>query len=250
MTHELHWLNATDPPDAFPASELAFRDPDGLLAAGGDLSEARLLAAYRRGIFPWYSEQQPILWWTPDPRTVLFPQELHISRSLRRRLKQQVFEFALDRNFDAVMRACAETPRPGQDGSWITQEMQYAYQALHRSGWAHSVEVYADRHLVGGIYGIAIGKVFFGESMFSHATDASKAAMVVLVKQLQAWRFALIDCQVENAHLVSLGARNLPRSTFEKILREHATGTESGPWQLDIEVGDLHRFDPTRCADW
>ena len=187
-----YWLNPYDPTD-FPDVSLALREPDGLLAVGGDLRIERLLAAYQRGIFPWYSGDQPILWWSPDPRSVLFPDKLHISRSLRKTLRKQLFTITFDTAFEEVIHACSE-PRADGLGTWITDEMQQAYLRLHQSGYAHSVECWLNGKLVGGLYGVAMGKVFFGESMFSRVTDASKIAFVFLVRQLQRWQFEMIDC--------------------------------------------------------
>ncbi len=211
------WLSPADPAQRFPDVSQAMRQPDGLLAAGGDLSSGRILAAYRRGIFPWYSEGQPILWWSPDPRTVLFPADLKISRSLRKRLNQQHFAVTLDKAFDEVIAACAE-PRPQGEGTWITREMSDAYCRLHLEGFAHSVECWRDGRLVGGLYGIALGRVFFGESMFSRQSDASKVAFCHLVRQLRVWAFSLIDCQVYSPHLATLGAVEIPRSRFIRHL--------------------------------
>jgi len=211
------WLDFADPED-FPAVEFALREPDGLLAIGGDLTVARLLAAYRRGIFPWYSDDQPILWWSPDPRMVLFPEKLHLSRSLRKTLRRNRFRLTVDHDFDAVIRACAE-PRPQQPGTWITAEMREAYLRLHRTGHAHSVEAWLDGELAGGLYGVAIGRVFFGESMFTRVTDASKVAFAGFTRFLQASGFGLIDCQVYSEHLASLGAEPLPRPHFTDLLK-------------------------------
>jgi leucyl/phenylalanyl-tRNA--protein transferase len=204
-----------------------------LLAVGGDLAPERLLAAYRHGIFPWYSEDQPILWWSPDPRAVLFPDELKVSRSLRKTLRKAPFEVRLDSAFRAVMEACA-APRADGLGTWITDEMLDAYTGLHQLGYAHSAECWADGELVGGLYGMALGGVFFGESMFARRTDASKVAFVHLVTQLRAWNFALIDCQVTTAHLTRLGARAIPRAEFEALLDRHAPRDHRpGPWRLE-----------------
>jgi leucyl/phenylalanyl-tRNA--protein transferase len=227
------WLDPQDPDALFPPVEYALREPDGLLAIGGDLSPARLLRAYRQGIFPWYSAGQPILWWSPDPRAVLFPSEVHVSRSLHKTLRKARFQVSLDRAFARVIDACAG-PRAGADGTWITGEMQAAYGELHRLGHAHSVEAWHGEHLVGGLYGLAIGRAFFGESMFSLAADASKVAFIHLVRQLQEWGFALIDCQVQTRHLARFGARPIPRAEFLSLLAR--AGTEPGqpaPWQLD-----------------
>lgn len=202
---------------SFPPLENALSEPNGLLAAGGDLSPQRLLEAYRKGIFPWFNEGEPILWWSPDPRMVLFPNELKISRSLRKTLKKDHYQIRTDRNFSQVMHACA-SPRKGQAGTWIHPEMIAAYTALHEMGLAHSVEIWMDGVLAGGLYGVTLGKVFFGESMFSRVPDASKIAFVYLVKQLQCWEFGLIDCQVKTGHLASLGAREISRKEFSQKL--------------------------------
>ncbi len=232
-----YWIDAGDPVDGFPDVALALREPDGLLAAGGDLSPARILAAYRQGIFPWYSEGQPILWWSPDPRAVLFPEQLKISRSLRKRLKKAPFEVTLDRAFAQVMAGCA-APRKGESGTWITQQMKQAYQQLHRAGVAHSVECWEGGVLVGGLYGIAIGRVFFGESMFSRCSDASKVALVHLVSVLRSRGFELIDCQVATAHLASLGAVSVPRIQFVRMVRRlcDMPGWD-GRWEMESSAG-------------
>lgn len=214
---ELHWINPLDPDYSFPDVKQAMQEPDGLLAAGGDLSPVRLLKAYRLGIFPWFSDGQPILWWSPDPRMVLFPDELKVSRSLARVIRQEHFKITLDKNLDAVIRQCAE-PRRDAIGTWITPEMIAAYNRLHQLGYAHSVEAWQDGTLVGGLYGVALGKVFFGESMFSRVSNASKVAFVHLLQSLQEKSFQLVDCQVETAHLASLGARNITRQQFIDML--------------------------------
>ena len=195
-----YWLNPANPAAPFPPVELALREPDGLLAVGGGLEPERLLNAYRHGIFPWYSEGQPILWWSPDPRTLLFPWQLKVSRSLAKTLRQQRFQISLDTDFAGVIRGCAE-PRRDEPGTWITAEIRQAYERLHQLGLAHSVETWRDGRLVGGLYGVALGRAFFGESMFSRVSDASKVAFVHLVRQLAAWDFALIDCQVHTCLL-------------------------------------------------
>ena len=205
------WLTAQQ---AFPPVELALREPNGLLAAGADLSPQRLLHAYRLGIFPWFGPEQPILWWSPDPRMVLFPRELHVSRSLQKRMRRQDYTVSCDTAFRAVVEACASTPRPGQDGTWITPQMMEAYCELHAQGYGRSVEVRMDGQLVGGIYGVAVGNVFFAESMFHHATDASKIALVHLVRELEQQGCALIDCQMKTEHLASLGGREISRAEF------------------------------------
>jgi leucyl/phenylalanyl-tRNA--protein transferase len=211
------WLSPKDPPGWFPPLDYALDEPPGLLAAGGDLSAARLLAAYRRGIFPWYSPGQPVLWWSPDPRAVLFPAEFHCSRSLARTLRSGVFECALDQNFDAVIDACA-APRAHSAGTWITSDMRAAYCDLHRRGFARSVEAYRSGKLVGGLYGVRLGSVFFGESMFSRERDASKVALAHLVSLAKAESIEVIDCQVASRHLETLGARTIPRHEFQALL--------------------------------
>jgi len=198
----------------FPALAKALVEPNGLLAAGGDLSPQRLLATYRRGIFPWFSVGEPILWWSPEPRMVLFPGELKVSRSLARTLRNANYEVRLDTAFGDVIRACAGKPREGQPGTWITHEMQQAYRELHRLGYAHSVETWIEGELAGGLYGIAIGGAFYGESMFTDARDASKIALAHLCAYLKLRGFGIIDCQMETRHLASLGARPIPRRDF------------------------------------
>ena len=209
--------NNADAP--FPPVELALREPNGLLAVGGNLEPERLLNAYQAGVFPWYSEDQPILWWSPDPRSVLFPQRLRISRSLRKTLRQERFVITMDRAFDQVISQCAVAQRPGQDGTWIVNEMVKAYRTLHALGYAHSVEAWQSGSLAGGLYGVAIGRVFFGESMFSSVSDASKAAFVHFVDTLEQWGYKLIDCQLETAHLNRFGAQNIPRLEFVGLLQ-------------------------------
>lgn len=260
----------------FPPLESALREPNGLLAAGADLTPARLLDAYRHGIFPWFNEQDPILWWSPDPRMVLFPAEFRISRSLCKTLRKKVYEVRTDTSFEQVMRACATAPREGQSGTWIHEEMITAYTALHRMGYAHSVEVWMPKtpfqlqveeetrrqrandkdsadstamseqgsqhniadelelELAGGLYGVSIGRMFYGESMFSRHSDASKAALAHLVAQLRRWNFGMIDCQMNTAHLATLGAREIPRKEFIHLLQEliHYPDIAS-PWHFD-----------------
>lgn len=205
------WL--LERPIRFPPVTAALRDPDGLLAAGGALDPGWLLAAYRRGIFPWYGDDQPILWWSPDPRMVLFPEELRVRRSLAKRLRHAGFTITANRAFDAVMTACAE-PRAGQPGTWITDEMRAAYARLHALGAAHSVEVWQRERLVGGLYGVALGPAFFGESMFTRVADASKVALVHLARAMSLGGGRLIDCQMHTPHLASLGARDIARAEF------------------------------------
>ncbi len=213
-------LDGTAPDTGFPDISLAETDPNGLLAIGGDLSGERILNAYRQGIFPWYSPGQPILWWSPAPRMVLFPAEFHCSRSLRRALRKSSFETSIDLAFEQVIRACAE-PRGSQAGTWLLPEMIESYVALNRAGHAHSVEVWLDDELVGGLYGIAAGQVFFGESMFSRRNDASKVALARLAEIALAQPFQLIDCQIHTEHLASLGAREIERQVFRRSL-EHS----------------------------
>jgi leucyl/phenylalanyl-tRNA--protein transferase len=215
----LVWLSRQDAPDRFPPPERALDEPNGLLAAGGDLAPERLLAAYVRGIFPWYQDEQPILWWSPDPRAVLWPRDLKVSRSLRRSIAKGGYEVAVDTAFDRVVRECA-APRHDGGSTWITADMARAYGRLHRLGWAHSFETWSGSALVGGLYGVAIGRVFFGESMFARATDASKVALHALVRNIEARGFALIDCQVASAHMSSLGATSIPRRKFVRLLAD------------------------------
>jgi len=210
-------LDATPADTPFPDPALAEREPDGLLALGGDLSVVRLLNAYRAGVFPWYGPGQPLLWWSPNPRTVLFPEHLRISRSLRKSLRNGGFQATVDCVFRAVVGACG-TPRKGADGTWITLEMLQAYERLAAAGHAHSVEIWREGELVGGLYGVSLGRVFFGESMFSRCRDASKVALVHLVDRLLQSGFRLIDCQVRSAHLLSLGAEEIPRARFNRLL--------------------------------
>jgi leucyl/phenylalanyl-tRNA--protein transferase len=214
------WLSPTDPPDHFPPPERALDDPAGLLAAGGDLSSARLLAAYQRGIFPWYSQGQPVLWWSPDPRAVLMPEEFRLSRSLAKTLRNRGFEARLDHDFQGVLDGCA-APRARSPGTWLLPDMRAAYLELHHLGHAHSFETWLNGTLVGGLYGIRLGNVFFGESMFSLERDASKAALARLVEYCQAQGVVVIDCQLPSRHLQSMGSRLIPRAQFQGLLREH-----------------------------
>ncbi len=213
------WISAHDAPEWFPPPEQALEDPPGLLAAGGDLSPERLLAAYRRGIFPWYSPGQPVLWWSPDPRAVLFPEEFHCTRSLAKTLRNGGFSTSIDRDFLAVIDGCA-APRSSSPGTWITSDMRAAYLTLHRLGCAHSIEAWRGGALAGGLYGVRLGGVFFGESMFSAVRDASKVALAHLVAVCLRNSIAVIDCQLYSRHLGSLGARTIPRPAFERLLRE------------------------------
>lgn len=226
------WL-ADDSHD-FPPLEQALGEPNGLLAAGGDLSLERLIKAYRSGIFPWYNPGEPILWWSPDPRCVLWPEDLHISRSLRKRLRKQDYSVTFDTAFHRVISACA-SPRPNQDGTWISNDIFCAYLNLHHQGYAHSVEVWIDNELVGGLYGLALGKVFFGESMFSRQRDCSKIAFAWLTRQLQYWGYELIDCQVYNNHLASLGATEIARPDFIAELNRLCRQANAHDWRFDID---------------
>lgn len=212
----------------FPPLSRALEDPNGLLAAGGDLSPERLLLAYRSGIFPWYEDNQPILWWSPNPRAVLFPEELKISRSLRRRLQRNEFDVRINTAFSDVVEACSG-PRDDQYGTWITDEMKVAYQRLHSLGHAHSFEAWQNGRLVGGLYGVSVGRVFFGESMFHHVTDASKASLAWLCRLMLEHDCPLIDCQVETTHLMTMGARTIARKAFVGWLDEHCSPV-AGPW--------------------
>lgn len=228
-----YWLSA-DSSSSFPDVSLALNEPDGLLAIGGDLTVNRLVTAYRSGIFPWYSDDQPILWWSPDPRSILLIDELHIPKSLKKTLRQKRFSVTTDHAFEQVINACSQ-PREGNPGTWITDEMQQAYIRLHQAGKAHSVECWLDGQLVGGLYGVALGKVFFGESMFSHVTDASKVAFVLFVQQLKRWDFYLIDCQIQSAHLDRFGANSISRNRFIELLSDYREQQPSAPvWHAQI----------------
>lgn len=224
---------AHDPPSAFPAPETALAEPNGLLAMGGDLSLPRLLDAYRHGIFPWFNPGEPLLWWSPDPRMVLAPGAVRVTRSLHKRLRNGGFELRVDTAFADVMRACA-APRDGASGTWISPAMITAYTRLFEAGYAHSVESWRDGRLVGGLYGVAIGRMFYGESMFSRETDASKVALVRLARQLQDWDFGLIDCQMETPHLARMGAATMPRAAFvERVTALVHLPHRPGPWSFD-----------------
>jgi leucyl/phenylalanyl-tRNA---protein transferase len=229
MSLSLPWLDADD--YEFPSPTTALTIPNGLLAAGGDLHPARLLRAYQLGIFPWYNDDQPLLWWAPDPRMVLFPSELHVSRSLAKVLKSKHFTVSSDRAFAAVLAGCAG-PRPGSEGTWLTAAMQAAYLQLHQLGHAHSVEVWQGATLVGGVYGIALERIFYGESMFSHVSNASKVALTVLARALAQADYRLIDCQVASAHLSSLGARLLSRHDFSAYLPPSVCISRPARWPI------------------
>jgi leucyl/phenylalanyl-tRNA--protein transferase len=216
----------------FPPADLA--DDSGVLAVGGDLSPERLLLAYSLGIFPWYSHELPILWHSPDPRTVLEPARIHVPKSLKKQMSREPYRVTLDTAFADVIRACAESPRPGQNGTWITEDMQAAYIELHRRGFAHSIEAWAGGELAGGLYGVSLGAAFFGESMFARRSDASKIAFVTLVRQLSAWRFHMIDCQMETDHLRRFGAENWPRKRYLAELKHClSVPTRQGRWHFD-----------------
>ena len=224
-------LDDTPPDHPFPNPALAESDPNGLLAVGGDLHPRRLLNAYRHGIFPWFSEDQPILWWSPDPRMVLFPDEIHVARSLRRQMRRGGLELRIDSDFAGVLDGCA-APRREDEGTWLIPEMRTAYLALHRMGWAHSFELWQDERLVGGLYGVALGSMFFGESMFSRIPSASRIVLVYLCEHLSANGFPVIDCQIHNSHLERMGAREIPRSHFQRLLAEAVeTPCEATVWQ-------------------
>jgi leucyl/phenylalanyl-tRNA--protein transferase len=231
----------------FPPPHLATRE--GLLAVGGDLSLQRLLLAYRQGIFPWFSDAEPILWWSPDPRLVLYPEKMHLSASLKKRIRQHRFQLTADRAFNAVITQCSRVPRKKQDGTWIVASMVEAYTILHHNGFAHSIEAWQEDELVGGLYGVSLGRCFFGESMFSRATDASKIALAGLVQFLSGLKFKLIDCQVPTPHLISLGATEIPRKRFlselENALKKR---TVAGSWADLFEKFKDDKHLPV--ADW
>jgi leucyl/phenylalanyl-tRNA---protein transferase len=229
------WLRSADP---FPPVERALEEPNGLLAAGADLSVERLIRAYERGIFPWYSDGQPILWWSPDPRMVLFPDQLKIPRSLKKRLARRDYEVTADTAFEEVIRGCA-APRRDHDGTWITADMLAAYVRLHRAGYAHSVETWIGGRLAGGLYGVALGRMYYGESMFTRVPDASKIALVHLVRQLERLGFGMIDCQMATAHLARFGAREIPRAGFVRELGELVNYPRTArKWRLDDDLLD------------
>ena len=215
---------------AFPSPQLA---EEGLLAVGGDLSRKRLLLAYRMGIFPWYSKYEPILWWSPDPRLVMYPGELRVSKSLQKTIKKGLFKITMDQAFEVVINACAHSRTSADEGTWIVEEMVDAYCDLHESGFAHSVEAWQEDRLAGGLYGVSLGRCFFGESMFTHISNASKVAFVALVKHLQALNFDLIDCQVSTPHLLRFGAREIPRARYLNELKKSLKpATLKGRWSL------------------
>lgn len=241
MSELLHlpWLDESDGPERFPHPDHALDEPDGLLALGGDLEPERLLGAYRRGIFPWYAQGQPILWWSPAERGLFLPDDLHVSRSLRRRLRQTGMRLTLDQAFEAVVRGCA-APRADQEGTWITREMVQAYSRLHELGYSHSIEVWRGEALVGGLYGLAIGAAFFGESMFSRERDASKIALAGLMAQLRRWGFHFLDAQMSNPHLARMGLSETPRSEYLTRLAHALPASPAvapaGRWTLDSDL--------------
>ena len=240
------WLDVHDP---FPPVTRALREPlgpNGLLAAGGELTVERLVDAYRQGIFPWFSEGEPVLWWSPDPRMVLPPAQFKVSRSLGKRIKKRDYEIRVDSAFERVMRECA-APRDGQRGTWICEPMIEAYTALHARGLAHSVETWLDGELAGGLYGVAVGRMFYGESMFTRATDASKLALAALCRQLARWEFGLIDCQMNTAHLASLGAYEIPRAAFLRQVEELVNCQPPAAWRFDENLLDSKK--PYLTAD-
>ena len=233
MTAVIPWLTEYED---FPSVEQALPEPNGLLAAGASLAPERLLNAYRRGIFPWFSDRQPILWWSPDPRMVLFPAEFRMPRSLSKRLRRRDYEIRIDTAFASVMQACA-MPRSDGNGTWITQDMIAAYCELHRLGHAHSIETWIDGELAGGLYGMALGRAFYGESMFARVNDASKLAFAHLVRQLERWRFGIIDCQMNTAHLARFGAREIPRAEFSRKLMELVNyPSPAAVWQFEDDL--------------
>jgi leucyl/phenylalanyl-tRNA---protein transferase len=233
----LNWLQTGDP---FPPVDTALEEPNGLLCAGLELTATRVLSAYERGIFPWYNDGQPVLWWSPDPRMVLRPSDFKLHRSLRKTLRNSRYEIRVDTRFVEVMQGCAE-PRPEQDGTWITDAIIGAYSELHRAGFAHCVECWIDGELAGGLYGIALGRAFFGESMFMRRTDASKIAFAHLATQLRRWDFELIDCQQETVHLASFGAKPIARKQFiselARLVHSNANVPRTGNWVFDDDLG-------------
>ncbi len=227
---KLYWVKDNVLANDFPDVNQALRDPDGLLAIGGDLSSDRLMQAYRHGIFPWFNEGQPVLWWSPDPRCILEPSEIKVSRSLAKRIRRGDYVVTFNRAFASVIDGCASS-RKGVNETWITNDIREAYLNLHYRGYAHSVECWHDGNVVGGLYGVAMGKVFFGESMFSHKTDASKVALVELAHKLEARNFRLIDCQVHSQHLQSLGAKPIHRELFIRMLKSYCNNEKTSDWE-------------------
>ncbi len=230
-------LPYVDTDEPFPNIETALDEPNGLLCWGGALNPQRLQRAYAQGIYPWFSPGQPVLWWTPDPRMVLAVADFKLQRSLVKSIRNSGFEVRVDTAFERVIRACGETPRPGQDGTWITESIVEAYVGLHQEGLAHSIETWRDGELVGGLYGVSLGKMYFGESMFAHARDASKVALAHLVAQLQRWEMPWIDCQQETAHLASLGAKPIKRARFApQVSQLVSEKNRQGKWQFDTDL--------------
>ena len=242
MTDLITWINDDD---EFPPVNRAIHSPNGLLAAGGDLSASRLLSAYRQGIFPWFNPGEPIMWWSPDPRTILIPSKFKASRSLTKILRSDTFEVRFDTAFEQVMRACS-TPRNEQQGTWISEEMIAAYSKLHQLGYAHSVEVWMSEKIVGGLYGVSIGRMFYGESMFSRVSNASKIALAYLAKQLERWQFGMIDCQMHTLHLATLGAHEMPRSEFIVQLQKLVHCEPIDSWNFDARIFDTKL--PNTCT--
>ncbi len=239
-----YWIPDHASPYDFPPLDQALDHPDGLLAIGGDLTPSRIMVAYRQGIFPWYSEDQPILWWSPSQRLVLFPEHLKVSRSLRKTIRKRKFTLTLDQHFVEVIQQCAAVPRHDQAGTWITDDLANAYCQLHEYGFAHSVEVWDHEELVGGLYGVVLGKVFFGESMFSRISDASKIAFSHLVWQLQRWQFELIDCQIYTDYLVSFGAVEIPRKQYRQLLNQLCVNPGyTGVWQFEEPIETLWPYE-------
>lgn len=237
------WLDENNPDQAFPDPSKAVMELNGLIALGGCLSASRLLRAYRHGIFPWYSDDDPICWWSPDPRTILLPAQFKLSRSLRKTLRRQVFQVKADCAFQTVIDQCAATTAERPE-TWITAEMMAAYCTLHEQGYAHSIEVYQSDKMVGGLYGVALGRIFYGESMFSRVSDASKVALAMLCAQLFRWQYALIDCQMPTAHLHRLGAQDIARDCFltivERYSQQQPRGNSIGTWQLDTDLSTVY----------
>jgi leucyl/phenylalanyl-tRNA---protein transferase len=246
--HDSSMIPFLAPGSSFPPVHRALRRPDGLLAAGGDLSVPTLLGAYRQGIFPWYSEGDPILWWSPDPRMVLPCGEFHLSRSLRRRLTRGGYRVTCDTAFEAVLEACA-APRDEDGGTWLLPEMREAYGALHAAGYAHSIEVWMDDHLAGGLYGVALGRMFFGESMFTRRTDGSKIALATLAAQALRWGMPLIDCQMETDHLASLGARAVPRRQFVAWVSRLCDEPGPARWAFDADLDPVRTLAAAPALD-
>lgn len=236
MMHPLTWLHFGQTDEAFPPLDHALHEPNGLLAAGGDLSLPRLLRAYRQGIFPWYEAGQPILWWSPDPRVVLFPDQVHVSKNLLKKLRRNLYRVSFDEAFLEVVKACAG-PRRGSRGTWITHSMQQAFLQMHQHGYAHSVEVWEGEQLIGGLYGAALGRMFYGESMFAHVADASKIALVVLCRHLTHWGYPIIDSQTPSPHIMRMGAQQIPRAVFSQYLDKLCRQPpHPSPWQVDLDM--------------